>query len=254
MNNYFLQILHSAQKIFISVFIIILIINSLGYVSAKSEEMNDEAVIKRFQQIYYTTKPFNTKFLGILSMQYPSDNWVMQEIICEIKPDFIIEAGTAAGGTALFYATILDQIVPNGKVLTIDILPTLHEAATHFKVWKKHVEFFNGSSTSPIIFNSIAKRVRGKKVLIILDSDHSKKHVLKELQLYAPLVSLKSYIVVQDTQLNGHPIKSFSFNREGPWEALMDFLKTNNKFQIDHSREKHLITQCPSGYLKRIKK
>jgi cephalosporin hydroxylase len=76
---------------------------------------------------------------------------------------------------------------------------------------------------------------------------------LKELELYAPFVSLNSYIVVQDTHLNGHPNYQRSVPGEGPWEAVEEFLNTNKNFEIDHAREKNLITQNPSGFLKRVK-
>jgi len=215
------------------------------------KKLIDRAVIERFHKIYYNRRVYlNTYYLGVVSVQYPADNWVMQEIISEIKPDCIIETGTGFGGTVLFYATILEKVNENGKVITVDInLPD--STATAFKIWKERVEFIKGSSVSPEIIAAIAERAKGRKVLITLDSDHSKEHVLKELKLYAPLVSLGSYLVVQDTHFNGHPIRRSPGG--DPWGAVEEFLKTNNNFAIDHSREKHIITQYPSGFLKRIK-
>lgn len=217
--------------------------------------LSDQEVIEKFHKIYYTNI-LKVKgwphYLGITSMQYPTDNWVMQEILSEIKPDFIIETGTGKGATALFYATILEKINENGKVITVDINPHSPKVS-EFKTWRERVEFIKGSSVSPEVITAIAERVKGHKVLVTLDSLHSKEHVLKELKLYTPFVSLDSYIVVQDTQLGGHPNHHLCVPDEGPWEAVEEFLKTNKDFEIDHNREKHLITQNPSGFLKRVK-
>jgi len=96
----------------------------------------------------------------------------------------------------------------------------------------------------------VSKRVEDCKVIVILDSDHSKDHVLKELKLYSPLVSINSYIIVEDTNLNGHPIEP-NFG-PGPYEAVQEFLKQNNDFIVDKDRERLPVTFFPSGYLKRI--
>ncbi len=227
-------------------FVLILLMTSV-------KKFSDKEVIERFRKIYYNTKSHHTHYLGVRSMQYPNDNWVMQEIIFDVKPDFIIETGTADGGTALFYATILEKINENGKVITVD-LHSFNHKISEFKTWKERVEFIMGSSVSPIVVDAIVERVKGHRVLVTLDSDHSKEHVLKELKLYSPLVSLNSYIVVQDTHLGGHPNHHPRVKEgEGPWEAVKEFLRTNKDFEIDHSREKHLITQNPSGFLRRVK-
>jgi len=212
--------------------------------------------IERFSQIFYATRPYsNTYFLGIQSGQYPTDNWVMQEIIAEIKPDYIIETGTALGGTALFYAMLLENVNENGKVITIDIAPDMPDPRTEgFKAWQERVEFIRANCVSLNLVNRLAQRVRGHKVLVSLDSAHTRKHVLKELKMYSPLVSVGSYIVVSDTHLGGHPNNHPSARKgQGPWEAVHAFLMTNKSFEIDHSREKYLVTQSPSGFLKRVR-
>jgi cephalosporin hydroxylase len=217
-----------------------------------SSETGDKNVIKRFRKIYYSTRPYVTRYLGLLSFQYPTDNWVMQEIISEIKPDFIIETGTFTGGTTLFYADILEKANSRGRVITID-LQNLVKKASLRKNWKERVEFYQADSTAAGLVGMIAEKVKGKKVLVTLDSSHRKKHVLRELELYSPLVSPGSYIIVQDTHLGGHPNHHISVPGEGPWEAVEEFLKKSDDFIIDHSMEKHLVTQNPSGYLKRVR-
>jgi cephalosporin hydroxylase len=217
-----------------------------------SRETGEEHVIKRFRKIYYSTEPHITRYLGMLSLQYPTDNWVMQEIISDIKPDFIIETGTFTGATTLFYADVLEKVHPVGRVISIDHQNLVKKASLQ-RNWKERVEFYQADSTARGLVEMIAEKVKGKKVLVTLDSNHSKKHVLRELELYAPLVSPGSYIIVQDTHLGGHPNHHLSVPGEGPWEAVEEFMKKNDNYIIDRSREKHLITQNPSGYLKRVR-
>lgn len=217
-----------------------------------SVSSDEESVVKRFVQIYFDSRVWDgrTSWLGVTSLQNPCDNWAMQEIIAEIKPDFIIESGTYNGGTSLFYASVLALVNPNGKVITIDVNPQVEQSA-QWPLFRERVEVITGSSVSPEVVKALAERVKGGKVLVTLDSLHTKEHVLKEIQLYSPLVSTNSYLVVQDTVVNGHPI--LPDWGEGPMEAVEEFLKTNQDFVVDGSREKFLLTFYPSGYLKRVK-
>lgn len=108
-----------------------------------------------------------------------------------------------------------------------------------------------GSSTSPKIIAEVTRRVKGKKVLVILDSAHNRDHVLKELRAYAPLVNVGGYVVVQDGVINGYPLPSVT--GPGPWEAVHEFMDGNAEFAIDRTRERLLVTANPDGFLKRIK-
>jgi len=193
-----------------------------------------------------------SSWLGIKSEQYPTDNWITQELITEIKPDFIVETGTNYGGTALFYANVLEKVNTGGKVITVDIENNI-SGASQFKSFQERVEFIQGDSASAAVVDEIAKRVGNGRVLVTLDSLHTKGHVSKELSLYSPLVSLGSYIIVQDTHISRRS-DSLSFSREGgPLEAMEEFLRNHKNFKVDKSREKYLITQHhPCGFLKRI--
>jgi len=217
--------------------------------------LSQAEIIENFYKLYYTEDRLKTTFLGIASLQYPTDNWVLQEIISETKPDFIVETGTNAGGTALFYATILELLNGTGRVVTVDIGE--HDSRVlQLPLWKKRVEFLQGSSVSNAVFEQIRDKVRGHKVMVTLDSLHTKAHVLEELKLYSQLVSLDSYLIVQDTQLMGHPIPLNIYSHEGnegPWEAVQEFVASNKNFMIDHSRERFLLTANPSGFLRRVK-
>lgn len=208
-------------------------------------------VVKRFVQIYHKSGAwFTTGWLGVQTVQLPSDNWMMQELIARIKPDYIVETGTFHGGASLFYATVLSQVNPRGRVITIDVKPRTATAAK-FPLFRERVSVITGSSTAPEVVDRVAKEVRGRTVLVTLDSLHTRDHVLKELELYAPMVSKGSYLVVQDTALNGNPIEAT--HGPGPMEAVTEFLKGHPEFQLDRNAEKFLATFYPGGWLKRVK-
>jgi len=116
---------------------------------------------------------------------------------------------------------------------------------------RRKVDFVLGSSVDPAVTSEIARRVQGKRCLVILDSEHTRDHVLSELRALAPLVSLDSYLIVQDTFVNGHPVEPDW--GPGPWEAVTDFLATDERFEIDRSRERLMFTFCPNGFLRRIR-
>jgi cephalosporin hydroxylase len=211
-----------------------------------------EGVTREFQKVYYQSVGWydNTKWLGIPSEQAPTDNWQMQQLITELRPDYIIETGTFRGGTTVFYADILSYVNPQGKVITIDINPKVDEASK-VPIWKERVESIIGSSVDPKITDHVAQEVMGKKVLITLDSLHTRDHVLKELEIYSKLVTPGSYLVVQDTNINGNPVLP-EFG-PGPHEAVQEFLQTHDNFVVDHDRERFLLTFYPGGWLKRVK-
>ncbi len=114
------------------------------------------------------------------------------------------------------------------------------------------VDFLLGSSVAPEIVEAVRKRVEGKKVMITLDSDHHKDHVLKELFAYSPFVQVGGYMIVQDTNLSGHPVKQATFSGPGPMEAVDEFLAADKHFEPDQRRERLLFTFCPRGFLKRV--
>lgn len=186
-----------------------------------------------------------TNWKGIPLLKYPTDLWIEQEILFEIKPDLLIETGTAAGGSALFLASMMD-LIGKGKIMTIDI-----EAR---EAHPKHprIEYVTGSSVDPAILERVTANIReGDTILVILDSDHAKDHVLNELRAYAPLVPKGSYLICEDSVVNGHP--AAPHHGPGPMEAIDAFLAENRDFEIDLSREKFQITFNPRGYLKKIK-
>jgi cephalosporin hydroxylase len=208
-------------------------------------------ILRMFHELlYYSGVSEEMEWMGVRTLQNPADMWAIQEIIFEVKPDFIIETGTFHGGSSLFFAMILDAMGSDAKILSADIEPKIGFAKT-YHVFQQHVEVFTGSSTDPEYVKKVGERVRGKKVIVLLDSDHRAPHVSAELEAYAPMVSVGSYMVVQDTNLNGHPV--VPDYGPGPWEAGEAFLKKHPEFEVDKSREKFLVSFHPNGYLRRTK-
>ena len=181
----------------------------------------------------------------------PLDLWMMQQIIYETQPEFIVETGTFRGGSALYWAYTLHGMgLENSRVITIDVEELAGTASKH-PLWKKYVTFMKGSSTDPAIVAGIAKRVKGHRVFVTLDSDHRMKHVLNELHAYSPLVSRGDYLIVEDTHIDGVPTDA-GFG-PGPMAAVLQFLKDggSTEFEQDLSREAFAMTFQPGGWLRR---
>jgi len=233
---------------------------------AKVDLKRDRQVIDRFHELAYdqqfhfmsaggdfqtATRDYTpSKWLGIVTQQNPADAWVHQEIITEQKPDLIVETGTLLGGGALLWATILEQVNPEGRVLTIDIEDRV-KGAKDVPLFQRRVDRIVASSTAPGTVAEVKRRAAGKAVLFILDSNHTRDHVLAELRAYAPLVKVGGYVIVQDSNVNGHPL--LPGHGPGPYEAIEAFLKEDGRFVADRSRERFLFTMHPMGYLKRVK-
>lgn len=195
------------------------------------------------------------KWLGVQILQFPTDMMVYQEIITEVKPDYVIETGTFRGGLTLYLASVLEYVNPAGKVITVDIEPSMwEETVKDIKTRPagkllERIEFIKGSSIAPETLERITKQVgSGHKVLVLLDSVHTKGFVLDELRLYSPLVSPGSYVIVNDTNLDKTKLVNYE---EGPLAAVKEFMANTKEFTIDHSRTRFYITCAPSGFLKR---
>lgn len=200
---------------------------------------------------------YNFSWLGRPIIQYPQDMIAMQEIIWKVNPDLIIETGVAHGGSLIFYASLLELMGGDGKVVGIDIDIREHnrkEIENH--PMYKRIDLLEGSSTDKQIVDKVKDLCRNKqRVLVSLDSNHTHEHVLAELQLYSPFVTKGSYLVVFDTVVED---MAEDFFPDRPWgkgdnpkTAVWEFLKTNKRFVIDKEMEhKLMITVAPDGYLK----
>jgi cephalosporin hydroxylase len=202
-------------------------------------------LVNGFHRLYYGSLVWDgTYWLGIKCEKCPLDLWIYQEVISDVQPDIIIETGASMGGSALFLASICD-LVNRGRVVTIDI--EKREVPKH-----ERIEYVIGSSVAEEIVNDIRSLVNAtQKVMVILDSDHSMEHVLKELRIYSQLVSVGSYLIVEDTNIDGHPVLP-DFGPE-PMEAVKEFLRQNDNFVVDESKQKFFLTFNPRGYFLRVK-
>jgi len=203
---------------------------------------------------------YNFSWLGRPIIQYPQDIIAMQEIIWQVRPDLIIETGIAHGGSLIFHASMLEMIGEEGQVLGIDVDIREHnrvEIERH-RMFKR-IEMIEGSSVDAGIIEEVSRFAAGKqRVLVVLDSNHTHEHVLRELELYSPFVTKDSYLVVFDTVIEDMPEDSFVDRPWGkgnnPKTAVWEFLKTSDRFVIDEEyNNKLLITVAPDGYLRCVK-
>jgi cephalosporin hydroxylase len=211
-----------------------------------------EAALKRHaQRLYYYAAEVdpqrtwrNTHWMGVPLLKCPLDLWVYQELIAAERPDLIIETGTNRGGSALYMAALC-ELVGHGQIVTIDIEPVLPQPPAH-----ERITYITASSTAPVTLEEVRRRAADlERVWVILDSDHSEAHVRAELELYADLVTPGGYLIVEDTNVNGHP--SAPEHGPGPMEALRAWLATGPPFAPDPSCERFLVTLNPGGFLRR---
>lgn len=203
---------------------------------------------------------YNFTWLGLPFIQFPQDILAMQEIIWRVRPEVIIETGVARGGSMIFYASMLELLGANGRVIGVDIdIRSHNRQAIEQHPLAKRIELLQGSSIQESTVCEVRRRAKGSsRVLVVLDSMHTHEHVLRELQLYSPLVQRGSYIVVFDTVIEHVPAELCTDRPWGPGNnpktAVWEFLKQTDRFEIDRNIEhKLLLTVAPDGYLRCIK-
>lgn len=206
------------------------------------------SIVDEFHRFYYDDADETWKktfWFGVRVFKCPFDLWVYQEILWALRPDIIIETGTAHGGSALYFASLL-ELVGKGRVITIDV------AASAERPRHARIEYVTGSSVAPDVVSYVRSAIKpDDTVMAVLDSDHRKAHVLEELRAYHSFVTPGSYLIVEDTNVNGYPV--VSKHGPGPMEAVREFLNENSWFEVDRSREKFYLTFNPNGFLRRKK-
>src|SRR5688572_28688091 len=132
-------------------------------------------------------------------MKCPFDLWIYQELLVRTRPDFVIETGTWRGGSALCLAMILEQI-GHGQVVTVevDVKPNLPE--------HPRIKYLVGLCIDEAVIGEVREIVGSQRALVILDSHHETEHVYQELIAYSPFVQTGDYLIVEDTNINGHPV------------------------------------------------
>jgi cephalosporin hydroxylase len=225
---------------------------------------NEVETIQKFHDLFYkqlhhkevkymyicedSTKPWAHEFVlqdgniplykGVGMYKNPLDLWIYQEIIWETKPDTIVELGTMFGGSAMYLA----DLMPNGKVVTVDNGKLIH-FMPRFK--QENIIPILGDVFDKEVFEQVKFYATGR-TMIILDTDHDYEHVLKEMELYAPLVTKGCYMIVEDTDTIP------SDGGRGPLEAIKDYFKDHSDFKVDLDRHRFLITFHPQGFLRKM--
>lgn len=210
----------------------------------KTDFRERDEIIRKFHKLFFEEGLWVSNWFGFEIQKYPTDLMIYQEIINETKPDVIIETGTHNGGSALYFAHLFDAR-GFGEVITIDI--------NKKESFPKHnrIKYLTGRSDNKRLLEYVRTFCRNKRVMVILDSDHDYKTVLNELKNYSEFVSVGCYLIVEDTNINGHPVeKNFG---KGSWEAVHDFLEKDRCFITDQTRERFLITANPNGFLKKVR-
>jgi len=244
------------------------------------ESMLHNEKLKSITQVWFNEAnaarySYHFEWLGRPIIQYPQDICAIQELVWAIRPDVIVETGIAHGGSLILSAsllamldlcdateagTVLDPRNPRRRVVGVDIDIRAHNrAAIEAHPMSGRITMIQGSSVDPDIVSEVRAAVGdAKTVLVFLDSNHTHDHVLRELEAYAPLVSLGSYCVVFDTVIENLPRDMF---KDRPWDvgdnamtAMRAWLARDPGFEIDYAMDAKLqISVAPNGYLRRVR-
>jgi len=186
-------------------------------------------------------------WMGVKAWKNPLDAWIYQEIVYEVRPEVIVEVGSAMGGGTLYLAHLLD-LLGDGTVVSVDI------DRTQFVAEHQRIVTVTGNSSSPEVVGQVAELCRDKRVLVIHDADHRKPQVLEDLRAYAPMVSVGSYFIVEDGVVDlFRPHDLLGVPYVGPLAASEEFLRDWPQFEVDLDRERYLLTYNPRGFLRRVR-
>ncbi len=203
-------------------------------------------------------------WMGRPIVQLPEDMIRIQETIYRVKPDLIIETGVAHGGSLIFYASLF-RAMGRGRVVGVDIeIRAKNRAAIEAHELSNYIRLIEGSSVEPAVVAQVRGQIgEGDRVLVVLDSDHSKSHVTKELEAYAPFVSVGSYIVATDGvmgDLYDVPNGKAAWKDDNPQAAARDFVQSHSEFALEtppflfaEALTSQQVTHWPGAYLRRLR-
>ena len=229
--------------------------------STESMALYDHQALQYIAYLFMKTSwnckwTYNFNWFGRPIIQLPEDMLMLQEVIYRVKPDVLIETGVAHGGSGVFYASLFEAM-GKGRVISIDIeiRPHNREALERHPLIKR-ITLIERSSTDPKTLSEVRELLKpGETVMVVLDSNHTRAHVLRELALYSPLVTPGSYIVATDgnmVDLYDVPRGNPEWVTDNPKSAVHDFLESHPEFSIDAEPTRLApLTGSPDGYLKR---
>jgi cephalosporin hydroxylase len=207
---------------------------------------------------------YTFSWLGRPILQLPEDVMRLQEVIWELRPDVIIETGIAFGGSLLFYASLC-VLTAKGRVIGIDVdLHPQNREALKTHSLASFITLVDGSSVDPEVYQRVRSLVKAReKVCVILDANHSKEHVLQELNLYSKLVSKGSYLIVADgfkQKLVDVPRGKTEWQEDNPKAAVEEFLAEHPGFILEYPEKRYnrsdlreTVTHFQNGWLRRVK-
>lgn len=217
----------------------------------KADRAAHGAVMDAFHSAFYQSRWTHNfaHWMGVPTLKNPLDLWIYQELLAATKPTLIIETGTAYGGSALFFAHMLDRVGGKSHIVSVDLEPnpTLPQ--------HPRLTFLKSDSTDPGIVAMLTRKARAtahERVMVILDSDHSAAHVTRELDAYADLVTPGCYLVVEDTHYNDRPVPQSWMGGPGPGPAVDAWLPKHPEFEADRMCERFWMTFYPGGWLRRV--
>ena len=206
---------------------------------------------RAYLEWFYGTNVWKSlHYRGVRTLKLPLDMWNYQEIIFENNLHWVVETGTRHGGSALFFADLLAAGNREGSVVSIDVS---HDDLSPVAAAHQRIKFLLGDSASDPIRKQVTALVPDQRrggLLLILDSDHAASHVLRELETWSPWLRRGDYLIVEDTIVNGHPVRP-DFG-PGPYEAVVEYIARHpGRLQPDPAREhKFACTFAASGYFK----
>jgi cephalosporin hydroxylase len=199
---------------------------------------------------------YEVTWLGIPIIQLPEDIVIVQELIWRIRPEVIVECGVAHGGALVLYASVL-ELLGRGRVVGVDVeIRKYNRLAIESHPLAKRITLIEGSSIEAGTAAAVRASVEpGQRTMVMLDSNHTREHVRAELELYAPLVSPGSYLVVFDEvmpMVADAPNGKATWVDDNPLEAVRDFLSSHAEFVADPAPERLGVTYCRGGFLRRL--
>jgi cephalosporin hydroxylase len=222
---------------------------------SQSNDIKLKAASKAWMQLAVDNKySYQFDWLGVPIIQMPEDLIIFQEIVHKTQPDLIVETGVARGGSIIFWASIQKLCGITGKVLGVDIDIRQHARnAIDKSIFKDQIYLVEGGSVEEKVVDQVKNYVsQHKKIMVVLDSNHTHEHVLSELEIYSNFVTKDCFMLVLDTVID-----DLNIDPDRPWgpgsspkSAVKEFmLKNPGDFIQEQSYENRaLLSVAPYGY------